>query len=162
MEKDTKPSSLGYLNLSLPGINTTGLSENWYGLEMTLNMGTPGELAASLDFNASLLIAWSPGNKATDTAYKAFVGIKLPGTSSNAKLLSLQGVLKLSIDTLKLEYVEAQQSYLMTLSKIALKFLGILKLPPGGSTNFLLFGNPKPGATAKSLGWYAAYNKTKS
>ncbi|MGG6231468.1 hypothetical protein [Tenacibaculum sp. SDUM215027] len=161
-DKDTKPSSLGYLNLSLPGINTTGLSEDWYGLEMTLNMGTPGELAASLDFNASLLIAWSPGNKATDTAYKAFVGIKLPGTSSNAKLLSLQGVLKLSIDTLKLEYVEAQQSYLMTLSKIALKFLGILKLPPGGSTNFLLFGNPNPGATAKSLGWYAAYNKTKS
>ncbi|MBQ4819262.1 hypothetical protein [Aquimarina sp. MMG016] len=159
---DTLPSGMGYLNLSLPGINTTGLSGDWYGLEMTLNMGTPGELASSLDFNASLLIAWSPGNKATDTAYNAFVGIKLPGTSSNAKLLSLQGVLKLSIDTLKLEYVEAQQSYLMTLSKIALKFLGILKLPPGGSTNFLLFGNPNPGATAKSLGWYAAYNKTKS
>ncbi|TDQ29961.1 hypothetical protein [Tenacibaculum caenipelagi] len=161
-DDDTMPPSLGYLNLSLPGINTRGLSGNWYGLEMTLNMGTPGELASSLDFNASLLIAWSPGNKATDTAYNAFVGIKLPGTSSNAKLLSLQGVLKLSIDTLKLEYVEAQQSYLMTLSKIALKFLGILKLPPGGSTNFLLFGNPNPGATAKSLGWYAAYNKTKS
>ncbi|MDY8137738.1 hypothetical protein [Aquimarina sp. 2201CG5-10] len=161
-DDNTMPPSLGYLNLSLPGINTTGLSGNWYGLEMTLNMGTPGELASSLDFNASLLIAWSPGNKATDTAYNAFVGIKLPGTSSNAKLLSLQGVLKLSIDTLKLEYVEAQQSYLMTLSKIALKFLGILKLPPGGSTNFLLFGNPNPGATAKSLGWYAAYNKTKS
>lgn len=160
--KDTPPSSLGYLNLTLPGINTTELSGDWYGLEMTLNMGTPGELAASLDFNASLLIAWSPGSKDTDKGYNAFVGIKLPGTSSNAKLLSLQGVLKLSIDTMKLEYVEAQQSYLMTLSKIALKFLGILKLPPGGSTNFLLFGNPNPGVTAKSLGWYAAYNKTKS
>lgn len=159
-DKSNLPSSLGYLSLGIPGINTKGLTGDWYGLEMTLNMGTPGELAASLDFNATLLIAWSPGAKSTDTAYNTFIGIKLPGTSSNAKLLSLQGVLKLSIDKLKLEYIEEQKSYLMTLSNIALKFLGILKLPPGGSTNFLLFGNPKEGATAKSLGWYAAYNKT--
>ncbi|MEL6133377.1 MAG: hypothetical protein AAFR59_08455, partial [Bacteroidota bacterium] len=76
--------------------------------------------------------------------------------------MSLQGVLKLAIGTLKLEYVEAQKSYLLTLSDIALKFLGLLSLPPGGTTNFLLFGNPTEGATAKSLGWYAAYNKTKS
>ncbi len=159
-DKANLPSSLGYLSLGIPGINTKGLTGDWYGLEMTLNMGTPGELAASLDFNATLLIAWNPGAKSSDTAYNTFIGIKLPGTSSNAKLLSLQGVLKLSIDKLKLEYIEEQKSYLMTLSNIALKFLGILKLPPGGSTNFLLFGNPKEGATAKSLGWYAAYNKT--
>jgi hypothetical protein len=87
------------------------------------------------------------------------VGIKLLGTASNAKLLSIQGVLKLTIDKLSLQYVVDQQSYLLTLSNIALKLLGILKLPPGGNTNFLLFGNPNPGATAKSLGWYAAYNK---
>jgi len=159
---DTKPSKLGYLTLGIPGINTQGLTGDWYGLEMTLNMGTPGELAASLDFNASLLIAWSPGAKSTDTTYSAMIGIKLPGTSSNAKLLSLQGILKLSIDTLKLEYLKDESSYLLTLGNIALKFMGILKLPPGGSTNFLLFGNPNPGATAKSLGWYAAYNKTQS
>jgi hypothetical protein len=159
-KKDALPSTLGYLQLNTPGVNLSGLSGDWYGLEMTLNMGTPGELASSLDFNSSLLIAWNPGGKASDTAYNAFIGIKLPGTSSNAKLLSLQGVLKLSIDTLKLEYIADDESYMMTLSNIALKFLGILKLPPGGSTNFLLFGNPKKGATAKSLGWYAAYNKT--
>lgn len=161
-DDDTPPSSLGYLTLSIPGIKTEGLSGDWYGLEMTLNMGSPGELASSLDFNANLLIAWSPGKESGNNAYNSLIGIKLPGTSSNAKLLSLQGVLKLSIDTLKLEYVEDQKSYLMTLSKIALTFLGILKLPPGGNTNFLLFGNPNEGATAKSLGWYAAYNKTKS
>jgi hypothetical protein len=161
---DSKPSKLGYLTLGIPGINATGLKDNWYGLEMTLNMGTPGELAAALDFNASLLITWSPGAKATDSAYNALIGIKLPGTSSNAKLLSLQGILKLSIDTLKLEYLKdaPSPSYLLTLGNIALKFLGILKLPPGGSTNFLLFGNPAEGATAKSLGWYASYNKTQS
>ncbi|KMQ64620.1 hypothetical protein ACM46_10240 [Chryseobacterium angstadtii] len=156
---DSLPSSQGYLTLSLPGVNANGLSGNWYGLQMTLNMGSPGELASNLGFNASLLVAWSPGSKTTDPGYNALVGIKLPGTSSNAKLLSLQGVLKLAIDKLSLQYVVDQDSYLLTLSNIALKLLGILKLPPGGNTNFLLFGNPNPGATAKSLGWYAAYNK---
>lgn len=157
---DSPPSGLGYLTLALPNINATGLSGDWYGLEMTLNLGTPGELASSLGFNASLLLAWSPGSKSVVPSYNTLIGIKLPGTSSNAKLLSIQGVLKLTIDKLRLQYVEDQQSYLLTLSNIALKFLGILKLPPGGNTNFLLFGNPNPGATSKSLGWYAAYNKS--
>lgn len=158
--EESAPSGQGYLKLALPGINATGLAGNWYGLQMTLNMGSPGELASSAGFNASLLIAWSPGSKSAAPGYNAFVGIKLPGTSSNAKLLSIQGVLKLSIDKLSLQYVKDQNSYLLTLSNIALKLLGILKLPPGGNTDFLLFGNPNPGATAKSLGWYAAYNKS--
>jgi hypothetical protein len=158
--EESAPSGQGYLKLALPGINATGLAGNWYGLQMTLNMGSPGELASSAGFNASLLIAWSPGSKSAAPGYNAFVGIKLPGTSSNAKLLSIQGVLKLSIDKLSLQYVKDQNSYLLTLSNIALKLLGILKLPPGGNTDFLLFSNPNPGATAKSLGWYAAYNKS--
>ncbi|NIF06605.1 hypothetical protein F3J23_14240 [Chryseobacterium sp. Tr-659] len=156
---ESAPSGQGYLKLALPGINATGLAGDWYGLQMTLNMGSPGELASSAGFNASLLVAWSPGSKSAAPGYNAFVGIKLPGTASNAKLLSIQGVLKLTIDKLSLQYVADQQSYLLTLSNIALKLLGILKLPPGGNTDFLLFGNPNPGATAKSLGWYAAYNK---
>lgn len=158
--ENSPPSAQGYLTLSLPGVNANGLSGDWYGLQMTLNMGSPGELASSMGFNASLLVAWSPGSKTVDLGYNAMVGIRLPGTSSNAKLLSLQGVLKLAIDKLSLQYVVEQNSYLLTLSNIALKLLGILKLPPGGNTNFLLFGNPSPGATAKSLGWYAAYNKS--
>lgn len=157
---DKKPSTLGYLTLATPGLAITTLGDTWYALELTLNMGTPGELAASMNFNSTLVLAWSPGEKASSRNYKIFVGIKLPGTSSNAKLLSLQGILKLSIQDLKLEYVTQDESYLMTLSNIALKFLGLVSLPPGGTTNFLLFGNPSKGATAKSLGWYAAYNKT--
>lgn len=153
------PRSQGFLPIQMPQATLSVLSGDWYGLQMTLNMGTPGELAASLDFNASLLLAWSPGGKASDTSYKAFIGIVLPGTSSNAKLLSLQGILKLSIQDLTLSKTE-HDDFVLALSNIALKFLGILKLPPGGDTNFLLFGNPNKGATAKSLGWYASYNKT--
>ena len=162
---DIPPSSFGYLNLSVPALGLSGLSKDWYGLEMTLNMGSPGELAASMDFNASLLMAWSPGPTSADGSYDVFFGIKRPGTSSDAKLLSLQGVLKLSIDTLKMEFIPddtdaIEGSFMLTLGNIALKFLGIVQLPPGGATNFLLFGNPKKGATSKSLGWYASYNKT--
>ncbi len=165
---DTPPSSMGYLPLSLPNISTSSLTGDWFGLQMTLNMGTPGELAGNLGFNSTLLIAWSPTNGSVTPSYTAFVGIKLPGTSSNAKLISLQGLLKLSIDKLTLQYIPNSSdstlpgSYLLTLSKIALKFLGLLKLPPGGNTNFLLFGNPNPDATSKSLGWYASYNKSKN
>lgn len=162
---ESAPSSQGFLTLGLPGVNATGLSGDWFGLQMNLNLGSPGELAGNLGFNASLLLAWSPGEKKGANSYNILIGIKLPGTSSNAKLLSIQGLLKLTIDKLRLQYIpassaEAQGSYLLTLSNIALKFLGILKLPPGGSTNFLLFGNPKKGATSSSLGWYASYNKT--
>lgn len=164
-DDDSTPAGMGYLTLSLPGINASGLSGNWYGLQLTLNLGTPGELAGSLGFNATLLIAWSPGTNSVTPSYNVLIGIKLPGTSSNAKLLSLQGLLKLTIDQLRLQYVmnanpDLPGSYLLTLTNIALKFLGIIKLPPGGNTNFLLFGNPNPGAVSKSLGWYAAYNKT--
>lgn len=163
--EDSAPSSQGFLTLGLPGVNATGLSGDWYGLQMNLNLGSPGELAGNLGFNASLLLAWSPGEQRDSNKYNILIGIKLPGTSSNAKLLSIQGLLKLTIDKLRLQYIpatspDAQGSYLLTLSNIALKFLGILKLPPGGSTNFLLFGNPKKGATSSSLGWYASYNKT--
>lgn len=162
---DSAPSSQGFLTLGLPGVNANGLSGDWFGLQMNLNLGSPGELAGNLGFNASLLLAWSPGQQKDSDKYNILIGIKLPGTSSNAKLLSIQGLLKLTIDKLRLQYipatsVDAQGSYLLTLSNIALKFLGILKLPPGGSTNFLLFGNPKKGATSSSLGWYASYNKT--
>lgn len=161
---ESAPSSQGFLTLGLPGVNANGLSGDWFGLQMNLNLGSPGELAGNLGFNASLLLAWSPGEQNGSNKYNILIGIKLPGTSSNAKLLSIQGLLKLTIDKLRLQYIpaasaEAQGSYLLTLSNIALKFLGILKLPPGGSTNFLLFGNPMKGATSSSLGWYASYNK---
>jgi hypothetical protein len=42
---------------------------------------------------------------------------------------------------------------------IALRILGILKVPPSGSTLFYLFGNPEDAGKPSGLGWYARYCK---
>lgn len=157
---EKQPADLGYLPVTT-SIPTSGLGDEWHGLECTLNLGTPGALAGKAGLQASLLLAWSPGGTNADQSYRVHVGLKLPGTDG-ARLMNLQGVIKLSIDDVALQYVEEKKSYLLTLSDIALKFLGIAKLPPGGRTSFYLFGNPEPGADISSLGWYAIYNKEQS
>jgi hypothetical protein len=60
---------------------------------------------------------------------------------------------------MRLVYVREQQSFLLVLHQIALRFMGLLKLPPSGDTDFYLFGNPKSGGRASGLGWYAVYRK---
>jgi hypothetical protein len=124
-------------------------------------MGTPGELAGKVNLNSYLLLSWSPDSN-TQSGYKAGVGIQLPGTGGGAKLISLQNVMKLSIGQIRLAYVKVQDaedrySFLLLFTDIALKFLGLLKIPPNGNTLFYLFGNPNSGGKASGLGWYAMY-----
>lgn len=156
--KDKKPVSFGYLDVTTQ-LNSTLPEGDWYGLDCSLNLGTPGALASAAGFTSNLLLAWAPGSKATDSNYNLAVGLKLPGTGGDAKLLSLQGVIKISIGDLKLLYVAEQKSYLLKLIDIGIKFLGIAKLPPGATISFYLFGNPEPGGSKDTLGWYAAYVK---
>jgi hypothetical protein len=87
------------------------------------------------------------------------VGIQLPGTGGGAKLISLQSVLKLSIGQIRLGFDADKRSFLLQLTDIALKFFGLLKIPPGGSTLFYLFGNPQSDGKPSGLGWYAMYRK---
>ena len=78
-------------------------------------------------------------------------------------MLGIQGVIKLAIGDIELLYAEnvdgESRGYLLKLNDIAIKFLGIAKLPPTGYTSFYLFGNPDPGASGSSLGWYAVYKR---
>lgn len=158
---DSKPSDGGFLQVKT-SLRQAGLSGPWQGLAFRLNMGTPGELAGKVSLTSSLLLAWSGGGS---EGYNVFIGIKLPGTGGGAKLFDLQGVLKLSIGDVRLYYVRdpegKRESFLLTLTEIALKLLGIAKLPPGGATSFYLFGNSDPGARGCGLGWYAMYKKSK-
>ncbi len=129
-------------------------------------MVSPGELAGNVGLNSQLLTAWDPTvnidkNDPSQQAPPILVGIKLPGTGGGAKLISLQTVLKLSLGLLKLTYVTDKESFLLMITDIALKFLGILKIPPNGSTLFYLFGNPKSEGKASGLGWYAMYSNAK-
>ena len=164
--KDSAPSSRDYLtvitDLKVGSIEGT----QWVGLSYQLNMGTPGALAGNIGLTSTLLTAWDPtANVEENVAAPVFVGIKLPGTGGGAKLISLQSVLKLSIGQIRLavDYSNADKpAFLMMFTEIALKFLGLLKIPPNGSSLFYLFGNPQSDGKASGLGWYAMYKKDSS
>ena len=162
---DQKPDTLGYLQVGL-GESTAplvGLRADWHGLAFRLDFGTAGELAAQAGLVATMLLAWSPGSGRTGTTVDAQVSIKLPGAGGGqAKLLSLQGVFKLSIGDIELLVGETDsggQAYLLKLTQIALKFFGIA-FPPSGNTVVFLFGDPAKGGAGSKIGWYAAYNKS--
>lgn len=163
--KEVSPTSKDYLTV-ITDIKVSPVDGTpWVGLSYQLNMGTPGALAGNVGLTSSLLIAWDPTAKVTMSsdgtvaAPPVLAGIKLPGTGGGAKLISLQSVLKLSIGQIRLSYVEDQSSFLLMLTEIAIKFMGLLKIPPNGSSLFYLFGNPKSDGKASGLGWYAMYKK---
>jgi len=159
--QDASPSKDGYLTV-ITDARLTGVDGGpWYGLRYQLNMGTPGDLAGKVNLTSYLLMAWAPDSSG-EGSYKALVGLELPGTGGGAKLISLQNVLKLSIGHIRLTYDKNKNSFLLMLTEIALKFLGLLKIPPSGSTLFYLFGNPESGGKASGLGWYAMYRQKKT
>jgi len=181
------PASLGYLNV-ITNARMGGLGKTWNGLKFRLNLGTAGELAGKLGLNAYLLLAWAPDSTAGPDVnnvinYKASTGLNMPGTSNGAPLISLQNVLAMSYGTIQLLYEDKSSAsllhpatlqpleprasladandkqFMLLLNEIAIKFMGLLKLPPNGSTAFYLFGDADPDAGRKTgLGWYAAYN----
>ncbi|WP_186351692.1 hypothetical protein [Pseudomonas koreensis] len=152
------PGQAGYLPV-IPDAPFGGVDGgNWYGLQLQVNMGTPGALAGNVGLTSTLLVAWS-SDSTGDDRFKASIGIQLPGTGGGARLISLQSVLKLSIGQIRLGFDADRHSFLLQLTDIALKFFGLLKIPPGGSTLFYLFGNPQSDGKPSGLGWYAMYRK---
>jgi hypothetical protein len=61
-------------------------------------------------------------------------------------------MLKLSSGQLRLTYDRKASSFLLMLAEIAMKFLGLLKISPSGSTFFYLFGLPKSQGKPSGLG----------
>jgi len=168
------PVDYGYLPVTST-LAVKSFEGPWYGVVYKLTLGGPGALVAKAGFESRLLLGWAanlgpPGAGAdgapTDLAgagsmYEVFTGIALPGAAPGAKLLSLQGVLKLSVASIRLirQAVAGhtgQMAFVLQLRNVGIKFLGIAKLPPGATINFFLFGALKGGG---SLGWYAAYRK---
>jgi hypothetical protein len=156
---DETPSSRGYLTLATPQRPLAGLQSDWHGLVYNVNLGTPGALASKVNLTSTIITAWADDSGAEEgSAFQVVAGIELPGTGGGAELFSLQTVLSVSVGTPRLFYNEQDQSFLLLLSELALKFLGLLKIPPNGSTSFFLFGGPDVTNTS-GLGWLAVYNQ---
>jgi hypothetical protein len=155
-DANSTPADLGYIQMTTP-LLAGSLGDSWFGLQMSLSLGSQGGLAAKAGFAATLLAAWAPSPE----SYNALLAIKLPGSEGGSKNLTIEGPLKLSIGDIALLHNADQQAYLMRFSNIALSFLSY-KFPPGGRTNLLLFGDPNPKGANTTLGWYAAYMKNPS
>lgn len=147
----------GYLPVDLPNLPTMPLGDSWIGLTYTLDLGTAGALAAKAGFTANMLVAWGP--RSQGSGVRVAVGLALPGASPTSRALSLQSVLKLTIDRILLYRDKTADTFVLRLSNLLLSLLGV-KLPPGTSTAFILFGNPEPGQR-DAIAWYAALNREK-
>lgn len=151
------PADLGYLSVRTPrDFKALRLSGEWYAINFELNFGSMGALAEKAGFSAALILAWSP----SETRARAEVQIKLPGTGGGKKLLSLQGVLKLSIQFF--EFTTAPMAgtpdlqYQLYFRNAGLSILG-KKLPTGGTMDMVLLGDPERKLEAGSLAWIARY-----
>lgn len=149
------PKSLGFAGVAAP-VGQGVLSAPWFGIVSTLGLGSAGALAAEAGFQASLLTAWAPGSP---TSPNVAVALKLPGTGSGGKLLSLESVLKLKIGDLELTRA-GDGTYVLSLDRITLSVL-VLTFPPSGQLTARLFADPT-GKDHTTLGWFAGYADPKA
>jgi hypothetical protein len=148
------PAAAGFMSVQSP-LPQSSIGATWWGLTYSLNLGSPGALAAQAGFDATLLAAWGAPDGGTA---KTFIGLRLPGSSGSSPELTIEGPLKLAMSSI--QFAAAQgggRPYVLRFNDIALKFLS-LSLPRGGTTNVFLFGDPA-GTSSKTLGWYGAYKK---
>jgi hypothetical protein len=148
---ESRPDKQNYMPVVTP-LSSNGLNDNWFGLAFSLNLGTPGALAAQVGFNAGFIAAWSPAT----SQLSLFIGLSLPGVKGGERAITLQGALKLTFGDIS--FLASGASYILQLRNIALSIFGI-SLPPSGQTNIVLFGDPA-GKDHDTIGWYAAYAKS--
>ncbi len=100
-------------------------------------LGSSGALASDSPIAARILIGWDEGGQCA-------LGLKLPS------VLPVEGVLSLTVGAARLEIAE-DGAFELYLSDIALKALGLIKLPPNGSIQMAL----------REGGWFASYIQDK-
>lgn len=150
---DSRPDKQNYMPVATP-LSSQGLTDTWFALTYSLNLGTPGALAAQVGFNAGFISAWSPAT----TQPSLFIGLSIPGVKGGERAITLQGVIKLKFGDVS--FLVNDSSYILQLRNIALSILSI-SIPPSGQTNIILFGDPT-GSDRETLGWYAAYVKSQA
>ena len=150
-------ASLGFMSVQTP-LNQSLLSFPWFSLNLNLNLGSTGALAAQAGFVATLTIGWAPS---TGPDYLVFTGLKLPGSNGAQRQITIEGIFDITFKTLQIISIPATNTFILVLFGIGFKFLSF-QFPPSGQVNFVLFGNPNQSTDNTNLGWYAAYAKTGS
>ncbi|MEV0410540.1 hypothetical protein AB0I68_06905 [Streptomyces sp. NPDC050448] len=149
------PADMGYVSVTAP-LDQSALTQPWYGLDYTVDLGSLGALTGSKAFAIQVLVAWSPGT--ADTEPGIYLGVRLPGADGLLGVnLPLQGVVTMgfkSVEFLVAEEPELPRTYTLRLRDFAVRLLG-LAFPPGHN-DVILFGNPDQGGASK-VGWYLAY-----
>jgi hypothetical protein len=151
-DPNSHPVASGYLAVGLP-LDIRALTSPSFGLEFDLNLGTLGALASSAGFGATLALAWSPAT----SLGPVFAGLKAPLFSGGENQASLMGVVKMKMHSVEL--VSSGGAFMLMINGIALSFFG-KTLPPGGTFDFLVFGDPNPKPGAGTLGWYGDFKKS--
>ncbi len=163
----------GYMPVSAPA-RRANLKENYYAIKFDLKLGNLGALSGSKPLIAGILVAWVPGKEGI------FVGLKLPGSSSDKREIIIQGLLKLTFKSIRFvvfdkeqipaneneeqrklrEKTERRVGYLLNLKNIKLNFF-LISFPPIGQTEMTLFGDPRDETKRadRLIGWYASYVK---
>lgn len=136
-DQNAAPQKKGYAPIASEWLRNATFPGSWCGLRLRAVLGTTGELAGNGGIGASVLLAW-------DGDGKTFAGIALPGA------VMIENVLGLSVGTASL--IRQDGRLMLMLSDVALKCLGFLKLPPGGSLSMSMF---------QGTGWFAMYKKEK-
>ncbi|MEX1349728.1 MAG: hypothetical protein AB1Z31_18575 [Desulfobacterales bacterium] len=144
------PDTAGFTTVDLP-FKVDSVKGSWYGVAADLQLGVINDIGDAIGSAAQLLWAWTPGSGKP----QFMLGLKLPG-GSGSKEISICGVLKAQIYSIELR--REKNEYALMLNGVNLKVFG-QTLPPTGSFNFYLFGDPGAEATPEQLGWYGAYKK---
>ena len=145
-----KPNEAGFTTVGLP-FPADAVDGSWYGVATDLQLGVINDIGDAIGLTAQLLWAWVPGPGEP----KFMVGLKLPG-GNGSRQISICGVLKAEI--YKIELRRRKNSFALMLNGVNLKVFGHT-LPPMGSFDFYLFGDPGAEAAPAQLGWYGAYKK---
>lgn len=103
------------------------------GFQYKALLGTLGHLSSDSPLSVQLLIGWDCNNK-------FLMGLKLPA------VFPVENVLAMTTGQTKLSF-EQDSGFVLSLSDIALKALGLLKLPPNGVISMAIYNG----------GWFSAY-----
>lgn len=155
-EKGQSISDLDYFGVSLSSLGKVDTSPVFnFALIFDLDLGSLGGLVGDLSaFKFSMILGWQPPTGSNPDAL--IFGIQMPEADGKLEL-TIEGVLKISIEEFQLKYVDSTDDKLLVLAmhNSYMEILGT-RIPPGNIFFDLAIFAPTKGEN--KIGWIAALN----